>query len=197
MHVLRPLACRLAAEVADHDDDIALAAEHATDFFRLQRAGFGFVRTDEGLLLAERGEIGRLDVDVDQRNASFLGNLADCRRAVRIHGVDDDGGDATGGEISDLVKLLVDVVCGIHHLQIEPLGLGVVLHAVGDQGLEIGRQVTHRNADPIGGMGLRRQHERERACTQKLQHVLLPGNSGPPGRLERVTDGADRRPGVF
>ena len=44
---------------------------------RLERAGLGFVRGDEGGLRPELVDVGRLAVDIDERHAGVGGGLGD------------------------------------------------------------------------------------------------------------------------
>ena len=119
-----------------------------------------FVRGDESGLRAQSVDVGRLAVDVDERNASVGGELGHGRGRGSVDGVDNDCVDMVRDEVLDLAELLGDVVLGVLDVQSHPWqGFGIVYHAVAQNGEEVVVELVHRYAD-IGGEG----RIRERRC---------------------------------
>ena len=71
--------------------------------------------------------------------------------ALGVHRVHDDGVDARGDEVLDLVQLLADVVLRILDLQLDPVeGLGILVHSVPEDRQEVVVEERHADADLLG-----------------------------------------------
>jgi choline dehydrogenase-like flavoprotein len=123
---------RFLAQVAVEDDDIALAAQRLGDPFHLEDAGVDGVGTHKGHAFRQ---VGRLAVDIDQRDARI-----DRRLGHRIGGVgvgrdQHDGVHALGDEVLDLAQLHGHIFLGIYKGHFHAiLGGAVGLHRLAHGG---------------------------------------------------------------
>ncbi|ENN84208.1 hypothetical protein RHSP_77195 [Rhizobium freirei PRF 81] len=189
MNVLRTHAGCLVGQFAHHDDGLALAAEDSANFLGFQRAGFLLVGCDEGLLVRKAVDVGRLAVDVDERDLGVGSQLGDGSRCVGIDRVDDDGIDLTGDEVLDLALLLGNVVLSVFDLQRHAAhALCIVLHAVAQNGQEVVVEQRHGYADRLS-MSSGRQQKRHCRAKNEFLHIFLPdavpGHTPPECRSPR------------
>ena len=177
MDVLGPLHGGLVRQFALHDIDVDLSLPFGrpvvAELDGFQRAGFHFVRGDEGLVVGQGVDVDRLAVHIDQRDVRGSGGIRHRLRRRGIDRVHDDRVNARGDEVVDLVQLLGDVVLRILDLHLQAGRIGLRLDAVAQHGQEVVVEQRHRHADAVRHGG--RAHQRGQARSKKrLFHVSLP-----------------------
>ena len=164
---------RLHSRIVD-DRDLALVAEFlGHQLTGLDAAGV-VVGADVG---GDVDAVGR-HVDGDHLDAGLLGLLDHRLDALAVDRRQHDDVDALDDEVLDVGELLVEVLIGDRHFELDVLGGGLGLHGIGELDVERMLLGEQRGADAVGHG--RRGEEGEGGAGESQASKRTNGHLVPP-----------------